>query len=134
MVLTVARRAKPIARSPGQQTVNDPIDLGGFMPTVRHYANNNHVVRVTCTDCKGRMGLDLKTLARGRHADTALDDLPIKCTVCSSRQFTVEIEYIDPRQKPKPRHIPQRRLAPKRKPKPEPKLEFKPKRGRPKKK
>jgi hypothetical protein len=74
-------------------------DLQAFLPTVRHYANNNHVVRVTCVDCKGQMRLDLKTLARGRHADTALENLPIKCAACGGRKFTVAIEYVDPLQR-----------------------------------
>jgi hypothetical protein len=73
-------------------------DLDGFLPTARHYANNNHVVRVTCSKCRGKMRLDLETLARGRHADTALENLPIKCAACGSRKFTVTIEYVDPLQ------------------------------------
>jgi hypothetical protein len=38
------------------------------------------------------MRLDLETLARGRHADTALDKLPFKCTACGGRTFTVSIK------------------------------------------
>ena len=71
-------------------------DLQGLLPTVRHYTNNNHVVRVTCGKCRGKTRLDVETLARGRHADTALESLPIKCVSCGGRTFTVEIKYVAP--------------------------------------
>jgi hypothetical protein len=48
------------------------------------------------------MRLDLEALARGRHADTALDNLPIKCAACGGRKFTVGIEYVDPLQRVEP--------------------------------
>ena len=44
----------------------------------------------------GKMRLDLEALARGRHADTALENLPIKCVACGGRKFTVEVKYVAP--------------------------------------
>jgi hypothetical protein len=77
-------------------------DLIGFLPTARHYANNNHVVHVICKKCRGKMILDLEALSRGRHADTALDRLPFRCVACAGREFTVKVEYVGTPQRRKP--------------------------------
>jgi hypothetical protein len=38
--------------------------------------------------------LDLIALAGGRHADTPLIGLPLKCSECGSATFSISVRYI----------------------------------------
>jgi hypothetical protein len=93
-----AQGSSPEAEARGGRALKAPHDEFGdsFLPTARHYVNSNHVVRVTCGKCNGKMRLDLQTLSSGRYADTGLENLPIKCAA-SEGKFTVTIEYVDTR-------------------------------------
>jgi hypothetical protein len=55
-----AERPAPTAGTWRSHALNNPVDLDGFPPTDRHYANSNHVVRVTCSKCRGKQLLTMR--------------------------------------------------------------------------
>jgi hypothetical protein len=63
-------------------------------PTARTYLGR-YTVHVTCLKCDHKITLDLEALVKGRHADTPLIELPLKCTACLGRRFHISVEYVD---------------------------------------
>jgi hypothetical protein len=67
------------------------------LPTVRTALAAHCRVAVLCLNCDHVRDLDLKVLA-GRHADTPLIRLPLRCRRCGSRAFRVLVSGVAPSQ------------------------------------